>query len=98
MENHYDFLNVHHHKSNVEMERILKNLGQDDSNNMEVCGGRTYLPSANLHALFLLRHSMSNFASREMQLRQLLDWGLLWKRTGQRLIGGGWKGSWSISG
>jgi len=74
VENHYDFLNVHHHKSNVEMERILKNLGQDDSNNVEVCGEKMYLPSANLHALFLLRHTMSNFASTGMQLRQLLDW------------------------
>lgn len=27
VENHYDFLNVHHHKSNVEMERIFKSLG-----------------------------------------------------------------------
>ena len=74
VENHYDFLNVHHHKSNVEMERILKNLGQDDSNNVEVCGEKMYLPSANLHALFLLRHTMSNFVSTGMQLRQLLDW------------------------
>jgi len=26
VENHYDFLNVHHHKSNVELEAILKSL------------------------------------------------------------------------
>lgn len=74
-ENHYDFLNVHHHKSNVEMEGILKDLGKDDSNHVELNGERIYLPSANLHALFLLRHSMSNFASTAFTLRHLLDWG-----------------------
>lgn len=68
VENHYDFLNVHHHKSNVEMEGILKDLGMDDSHFVELKGDastgstKVYLPSANLHALFLLRHSMSNFA------------------------------------
>ena len=47
MENHYDFLNVHHHKSNVEMERIFKSLGDFENANdnrgqrirsVEVCG------------------------------------------------------------
>ena len=80
-ENHYDFLNVHHHKSNVELESILKDLGKDDSHFVELNDdastdsvSKVYLPSANLHALFLLRHSMSNFASTGFQLRQLLDW------------------------
>ena len=97
VENHFDFLNVHHHKSNVEMEVILKALGDFkiesseliDENQLRGCsitgckipfvtinGEKVYLPSANLHALFLLRHSMSNFASTGFQLRQLLDWGL----------------------
>lgn len=75
VEDHYDFLNVHHHKSNREMEKILKDLGQDDSHYVEIEGERVYLPSANLHALFMLRHAMSNFASTGFQLRQLLDWG-----------------------
>lgn len=74
VENHYDFLNVHHHKSNVELESILKDLGKDDTHFVELNGENVYLPSANLHALFLLRHSMSNFASTGFQLRQLLDW------------------------
>lgn len=75
VENHYDFLNVHHHKSNVELEAILKDLGKDDTHFIELYGEKVYLPSSNLHALFLLRHSMSNFASTGFQLRQLLDWG-----------------------
>ena len=106
VENHYDFLNVHHHKSNVEMERILKELGDfkvessefRDESQLKECsdagcrissvtinGEKVYLPSANLHALFLLRHSMSNFASTGMQLRQLLDWAFFVEKHGQEI-------------
>ena len=31
VENHYDFINVHHHKSHVALEKILKEQAQDDS-------------------------------------------------------------------
>lgn len=75
VENHYDFINVHHHKSNVSFEAILKELGQDDSHYVEVDGERIYLPSPNLHALFLLRHLMMHFAAEGIMLRQVLDWG-----------------------
>lgn len=83
VENHYDFLNVHHHKSNVELESILKELGKDDSNYVELYGEKVFMPSPNLHALFLLRHSMSNFASTGMRLRQLLDWAFLIESQGK---------------
>ena len=85
VENHYDFLNVYHHKSNVEMESILKELGNDDSHFVELNGEKVYLPSANLHALFLLRHSMSNFASTGFQLRQLLDWAFFVEKHGEEM-------------
>ena len=85
VENHYDFLNVHHHKTNVELEKILKELGQDDGHYVEVNGEKVYLPSANLHALFLLRHSMSNFAAAGMTLRQLLDWAFLVEKHGKEI-------------
>ncbi len=92
VENHYDFLNVHHHKSNVEMEAILKDLGKDDSHFVELNGDtsagsatKVFLPSANLHALFLLRHSMSNFASTGFQLRQLLDWAFFVEKHGEEI-------------
>ncbi len=85
VENHYDFLNVYHHKSNVEMESILKELGNDDSHFVVLNGEKVYLPSANLHALFLLRHSMSNFASTGFQLRQLLDWAFFVEKHGEEI-------------
>ena len=75
VENHYDFINVHHHKSNVAFEKLLKELAADDSHSVDVYGEKVYLPSANLHALFLLKHTMMHFASEGITLRQLLDWG-----------------------
>ena len=80
VENHYDFNNVHHHKSSAELEKIFKELGKDDSHFVEVKGAstgsatRVYIPSPNLHALFLLKHAMTDFAAFYVTLRQLLDW------------------------
>lgn len=75
VENHYDFVNVHYGHKNAELEKVFKELAQVDSNLVEVNGEKIYLPSPNLHALFLLRHCMQDFASAEMNLRQVLDWG-----------------------
>lgn len=83
VENHYDFINVHHHKSHVKMEATLKKLGQDDTHFVEVSGECVYLPSPNLHALFLLKHTMLHFVSGEITLRQLLDWGFFVKMHGK---------------
>lgn len=89
VENHYDFLNVHHHKSNVELEAILKSLAHtdntcfrhtDSTDNTDIC-----LPSANFNALYLLRHAMSHFASSGMNLRQLLDWAFFVEKQGKEV-------------
>lgn len=74
VENHYDFINVYHHKSNVEFERTFKELGTDDGYSVELDSARLYLPSPNLHALFLIKHLVNHFASEKITLRQLLDW------------------------
>lgn len=82
VENHYDFINIHHHRSNAEYERILKKLGEDDSYSVDLYGERVYLPSPDLHALFLLKHMMLHFASGEFSLRQVLDWGFFVEKHG----------------
>ena len=86
VENHYDFINVHHLKGNVELEKLFKNLGDishtEDSTEsagtripaVEVQGEHVYLPSPNLHALFLLKHLIAHFVGERITLRQLLDW------------------------
>ena len=85
VENHYDFINVHHHKSNAEFETILKSLAENDDYYVEVSGERVYLPSPNLHALFLLRHAMMEFASTGINLRQLLDWAFFVEKHGKEI-------------
>lgn len=101
VENHYDFINVYHHKSHAKLEKIFKKLGtfkvesgefSVDSllkgcsiegckiPSIEVYGEKVYLPSPNLHALFLLKHTMLHFVSGEITLRQLLDWAFFVER------------------
>lgn len=82
VENHYDFVNVHYGHGNDKLEKIFKELAMDDSAKIEIDGETVHLPSANLHALFLLRHTMLHFASTEMTLRQVLDWGFLLEKHG----------------
>ena len=74
VENHYDFINVYARRSNKGLEEIFKELGRDDSHAVMVYGEKVYLPSANLHALFLIRHMAAHFAAAEISLRQVLDW------------------------
>lgn len=83
VENHYDFINVHHHRSHKKFEKILKRLGQDSSYTVDVLGEKVYLPSPNLHALFLLKHLMLHFASGEIRLRMLLDWAFFVEKHGK---------------
>ena len=85
VENHYDFINVHHHKSNLKLEKELKRLGEDDTYFVEVYGEKIFLPSPNLHALFLLKHMMNDFTSFYMTLRQLLDWAFHVQKNGKQI-------------
>lgn len=74
VENHFDFINIYHHRSHAAMEKILKGLGMDDTHSIIDYGERVFLPSPNLHSLFLLKHMALHFASGEIKLRQVLDW------------------------
>ena len=88
VENHYDFVNVHAHRSSAVLEKIFKELGSEENLNdneninsvgnrikgVEVDGQMVYLPSPNLHALFLMKHMASHFAAVGITLRQVLDW------------------------
>lgn len=75
VENHYDLVNVHANRSNAAIEKILKSLAMDDSFYTEIDGERVWLPSPDLNALFLLRHTMLHFSAEGITLRHLLDWG-----------------------
>ena len=83
MENHYDFINIHHHKSNIELDRVFKDLAADDTNYVDVLGERVYVPSPTFHAFFLMRHTMNHFSSSEITFRQLLDWAFFVEKHGK---------------
>lgn len=74
VENHYDFVNVHVRRSSAEIEKVFKDLGKDDTYSVELYGEKVYLPSPNLHALFLMKHAVSHFTGANITLRQVLDW------------------------
>lgn len=80
VENHYDFINIHRHKTHRSLELILKDLGKDSTHCVDVCGQTVYLPSPNLHALFIIRHLLNHFESIGINLRQLLDWAFYIKK------------------
>ena len=75
VENHFDFTDLHHHKSNADIEKTLKELGRQSNKTIDLYNQKVYIPSPNMHALFLLKHAMAHFAAEGMTLRQLLDWG-----------------------
>lgn len=80
VENHYDFLNVHSHRSNREIEAELKRLATEEPcEEIKVNGAPVWLPSPNFNALFLLRHAAAHFAAAEIGLRHLVDWAMLLK-------------------
>lgn len=74
VENHYDFLNVHSHRSNRDIESRLQMLARDRMETVLVDGETVYLPSADFNAVFLLRHMAAHFAAERIGLRHLLDW------------------------
>lgn len=85
VENHYDFVNVHYGHGNEKLEKVFKELALNDSVTIKIEGETVYLPTASLHALFVLRHNMLHFASTNMNLRQVLDWGLLVEKHGTEI-------------
>ena len=77
VENHYDFLNVHVRPSNKRIEAKLKELCHTESTETT---DNIYYPSAEFNAIYLLRHCAAHFASTEMSVRQVLDWGLFMEK------------------
>lgn len=83
VENHYDFVNVNVHRSSRELETILKKIA--NTNDCLPLTAYGLMPSANLHALFLVRHMVSHFSGASMSLRQVLDWGFFVKAYGKEV-------------
>ena len=83
IENHYDFLNVHVRPSNKRIEKKLKELAYLDVN--DNFDDNIFFPSVEFNAIYLLRHCASHFASTEMTVRQILDWGFFMEKHHQEI-------------
>ncbi|MBQ1204356.1 MAG: nucleotidyltransferase family protein [Alistipes sp.] len=82
VENHYDFLNVHAHRSNREIECRLQQLAREEGCSVSLPEGEVVLPSPDFNALFLLRHAAAHFAASEIGLRHVIDWLVFVKHDG----------------
>lgn len=81
VENHYDFVNAYSNRSSKRIEATFKELaGSGAVTHVLPNGVQVFLPSADLHALFVTRHCGLHFSSTHMTLRQLLDWALFVER------------------
>lgn len=76
VENHYSFLNTHGHRSTAEIENILHSV-INETEDREI--DNLYYPSTKFNSLYLLRHSAEHFASVDLSLRIILDWGFFVK-------------------
>lgn len=85
VENHYDFVNVVAHRSSKELEKIFKELAFQDTSDILPLTSDIVLPSANMHALFLIRHMVSHFAAVGISLRQVLDWAFFVEKQGKEV-------------
>lgn len=77
VENHYDFINTHAHRSSRRFDEKLKELAWKGYQVNIIGGAKVYLPGADFNFLFLLRHMANHFVGKEMTLRQLLDWAFV---------------------
>lgn len=80
IENHYDFINVHDHKSNRSMERLLKEFATQHGGRLGIDGVSVLLPAADFNALFLMRHMSAHYAAERISIRHLCDWMMFLKR------------------
>lgn len=85
VENHITFIEVDCHKADGSEDIILQ-YAKEPSIEVDVMNGcNVQLPSPNLNAYFLLRHSSAHFATEGIILRHLLDWGFFVERYSDKI-------------
>lgn len=85
VENHFDFLNLHAHRSSREIERELLKRAEEHGDEIYIGDKVVYMPPVNLHALFLIRHSASHFAAEKIVLRHITDWAMFLKHNASKI-------------
>lgn len=85
VENHYDFLNIHAHRSNRVLENMLREWVSNPEETINVEGEQIALPSPQFNALFLLRHAGAHFAAAEINLRHVTDWAVFVRKYAENI-------------
>ncbi len=75
-EHHHNFVSPHARPSSEVVEERLEALASVGEEAVEIDGQQVFLPSPDFNALFLLRHAAAHFAGEQINIRQILDWGL----------------------
>lgn len=95
VENHYDFINVHSHRSSQWIENEFKTQALTGSEEYTFDNGAKLLfPSPLLNCLFVARHNACHFAAEHLNLRQLLDWALFVEKRNEDMD---WDYFWSTA-
>lgn len=63
---------------------MLKELAMKEQAKLDV-NDNIFFPSVEFNAIYLLRHCAAHFASTEMTVRQILDWGFFMEKNHQEI-------------
>lgn len=85
IENHFEFLNTSRYASNAIVERRLQQLSRTHFETIAIDGHPLRLPSPDLNALFLLRHTACHFANERIVIRHLADWAMFVSHCGKHV-------------
>ena len=90
LENHYDFFDRENHKCNRILDDEMKALAAKEGKNIRFDfkdGSRNivYRMSPSMEAIFLMRHMSGHFMAAETELRQIYDWVLFLRDSGDKV-------------
>lgn len=95
VENHYDFVNTRIRRSSRLLEKEFKALAMNgERQQIDINGVTVFVPTPNLNALFLLRHTAGHFASEGIKLRNVLDWAFFVEKQGTLVD---WNRLWQLA-
>lgn len=85
VENHYDFVETHSHRSSARFEKVLKDEAHRGYAEHAIGNQIVRLPSPMFNALFLMRHMACHYAAERVSVRHLCDWKQFVEKEGDKI-------------
>lgn len=90
LENHYDFFDRENHRCNHILDDAMKALAAKEGKDYrlklkEGLRDNVYRMSPTMEAIFLMRHMSGHFMAAETELRQVYDWVLFLRESGNKV-------------